>query len=101
MLTYLLSQAVVETNKGCAAGACQHTCDIVATARFSQHAAAYGNGARIVSTHPARLSRSYRAARPYAAGEPVTSDVVRTVVFRLFPEGRRPAGSSSPSALVR
>ena len=28
---------------------------IVATARFSQHAAADGNGAWIVSTHPARL----------------------------------------------
>jgi hypothetical protein len=36
-----------------------------------------------------------------AADEPVTTDVVRTVEFRLFPEGRRPAGSSSPSALVR
>jgi hypothetical protein len=29
--------------------------DRVATARFSQHAAADGNGAWIVSTHPARL----------------------------------------------
>jgi hypothetical protein len=28
---------------------------VVATARFSQHAAADGNGAWIVSTHPARL----------------------------------------------
>ena len=28
---------------------------IVATARFSEHAAADGNGAWIVSTHPARL----------------------------------------------
>ncbi|HEY2264925.1 MAG TPA: hypothetical protein VGI96_20045 [Streptosporangiaceae bacterium] len=28
---------------------------IVATARFSQHATADGNGAWIVSTHPARL----------------------------------------------
>jgi hypothetical protein len=29
--------------------------EIVASARFSQHAAADGNGAWIVSTHPARL----------------------------------------------
>jgi hypothetical protein len=29
--------------------------DVVATARFSQHAAADGNGAWIVSTHPRRL----------------------------------------------
>jgi hypothetical protein len=28
---------------------------VVATARFSEHAAADGNGAWIVSTHPARL----------------------------------------------
>ena len=28
---------------------------VVATARFSQHAAADGNGAWVVSTHPARL----------------------------------------------
>jgi hypothetical protein len=28
---------------------------VVATARFSQHATANGNGAWIVSTHPARL----------------------------------------------
>jgi hypothetical protein len=28
---------------------------VIATARFSQHAAADGNGAWIVSTHPARL----------------------------------------------
>ena len=28
---------------------------VVATARFSEHAAANGNGAWIVSTHPARL----------------------------------------------
>jgi hypothetical protein len=28
---------------------------VVAVARFSQHAAADGNGAWIVSTHPARL----------------------------------------------
>jgi hypothetical protein len=28
---------------------------VLATARFSQHAAADGNGAWIVSTHPARL----------------------------------------------
>ena len=28
---------------------------VIATARFSQHAAANGNGAWIVSTHPARL----------------------------------------------
>jgi hypothetical protein len=29
--------------------------NVIATARFSQHAAADGNGAWIVSTHPARL----------------------------------------------
>ena len=29
--------------------------EIIAIARFSQHAAANGNGAWIVSTHPARL----------------------------------------------
>jgi hypothetical protein len=29
--------------------------NVVATARFSKHAAADGNGAWIVSTHPARL----------------------------------------------
>jgi hypothetical protein len=29
--------------------------EVIATARFSQHAAADGNGAWIVSTHPARL----------------------------------------------
>lgn len=29
--------------------------EVIATARFSRHAAADGNGAWIVSTHPARL----------------------------------------------
>jgi len=33
---------------------------VVATARFSQHAAADGNGAWIVSTHPARQFRPSR-----------------------------------------
>jgi len=34
---------------------------VVATARFSEHAAADGNGAWIVSTHPARLSSRNQA----------------------------------------
>jgi hypothetical protein len=53
---------------------------VVATARFSQHAAADGNGAWIVSTHPARLfSRNQtitaltlaeRLAAGYCDGDP-------------------------------
>ena len=37
---------------------------VVATARFSQHAAADGNGAWVVSTHPARLFTGTRQSRP-------------------------------------
>jgi hypothetical protein len=36
---------------------------VVATARFSEHAAADGNGAWIVSTYPARLSPATRRSR--------------------------------------
>jgi hypothetical protein len=38
-----------------------HDDQVVATARFCQHAAANGNGAWIVSTHPARLFTSNQA----------------------------------------
>jgi hypothetical protein len=38
--------------------------EIVASARFSQHAAADGNGAWIVSTHSARLFTGTGQSRP-------------------------------------
>jgi hypothetical protein len=42
---------------------------VLATARFSEHAAANGNGAWIVSTHPARLfTRDQAIAAPTVAG---------------------------------
>ena len=42
---------------------------VVATARFSQHAAADGNGARIVSTHPARLFTRNQATTALALAQ--------------------------------
>lgn len=46
---------------------------VVATARFSEHAAADGNGAWIVSTHPARLFSRNRAITALTLAERLAS----------------------------
>jgi hypothetical protein len=46
---------------------------VVATARFSQHAAADGNGAWIVSTHPARLFSRNQAITALTLAERLTA----------------------------
>lgn len=46
---------------------------VVATARFSEHTTADGNGAWIVSTHPARLSSRNRAITALTPRDAVTA----------------------------
>ena len=51
---------------------------VVATARFSEHAAADGNGAWIVSTHPARLFSRNQAITALTLAERLASATVTT-----------------------
>lgn len=48
--------------------------EIIATARFSQHAAADSNGAWIVSTHPARLFSRNQAITALTLAERLAAD---------------------------
>ena len=48
--------------------------EVVATARFSEYAAADGNGAWIVSTHPARLFSRNRAITALTLAERLAAD---------------------------
>jgi hypothetical protein len=48
--------------------------ETIATARFSQHAAVDGNGAWIVSTHPARLFSRNQAITALTLGERLAAD---------------------------
>jgi hypothetical protein len=48
--------------------------ETIATARFSQHAAADGNGSWIVSTHPARLFSRNQAITALTLAERLAAD---------------------------
>lgn len=71
---------------------------IVATARFGEHAAADGNGAWIVSTHPARLFSLNQAitaltlAERLAVGYSDDDPFVKTWREELSPQPTRSSG---------
>lgn len=50
---------------------------VIATARFSQYAAADGNGAWIISTHPARLFSRNQAITALTLAERLAAGLLR------------------------